>query len=635
MTKKIKTPKSGETFFVPLDKLKKSPKNARKVPHPKADIEALAASIAANGVLQNLVVEPERDAKERPTGFYLVTIGEGRRLAQLLRAKRREIRKNELVRCVLDDGANAVQISLAENVHRTPMHPADQYEAFAALHNEQGLSAEDIGARFGVSAAVVRQRLKLGAVSPKLIKLYRKGDLNLDQLTAFTITDDHRKQERVWKELAHKSRAAILRALSEGQVSSDDRRALFVGAKAYREAGGVIVRDLFDEDGGGYFTDAELLNRMVREKLNAVAVSVIREGWKWVVVEPEFDYDRASSMRRVWPEPNRLSDEDQAKLDALEAQYTELSESEGEEDVSEAMARLEAEIAALRGEEVFQPEEIAVAGAFVSLGNDGEPSVERGYPRPEDAQRADAAEGEDGGEGEAQAEAENGKPLSEKLVAELTAHRTAALRHALAQNADIALIATTHALAAATFFPYARSASCLEITRRSASLSMHAAEIDETPAARALAERHEEWARRMPDEPEGLWDFVSGLADSKQLLSLLAHCTALSLNAVRVGKTRNELGDANADALAKALGLDMAACWQPTAANYLSRVSKERILEAVREGVSKEAADNIASLKKAAMVEAAEQRLAGKGWLPAVLRHEPSDAAVPEEREAA
>jgi ParB family chromosome partitioning protein len=81
------------------------------------------------------------------------------------------------------------------------MHPADQYEAFAKLHNEQGLSAEDIAARFGVTPAVVRQRLKLAVVSPTLIQLYRDGEMSLEELTAFTITDDHAKQEQVWAEL--------------------------------------------------------------------------------------------------------------------------------------------------------------------------------------------------------------------------------------------------------------------------------------------------------------------------------------------------------------------------------------------------------------------------------------------------
>src|SRR5262249_25820531 len=101
MTSKNKKPKSGDVLFIPLNKLKKSPKNVRQMPHTKAEIEALAASIAANGLLQNLIVEPEHDKKQRTTGYYLVTAGEGRRLAQLLRAKRKQITKTEPIRCVV------------------------------------------------------------------------------------------------------------------------------------------------------------------------------------------------------------------------------------------------------------------------------------------------------------------------------------------------------------------------------------------------------------------------------------------------------------------------------------------------------------------------------------------------------
>lgn len=56
---------------------------------------------------------------------------------------------------------------------------------------------------------------------------------------------------------------------------------------------------------------------------------------------------------------------------------------------------------------------------------------------------------------------------------------------------------------------------------------------------------------------------------------------------------------------------------------YFGRVAKKRIVEAVREGVSVEAAWNIAGLKKQAMAEAAAQRLAGTGWFPELLRTTP------------
>lgn len=95
-------PATGTEIFIPLNRLKKSPRNARKTPHSADHIEALAASIAAKGILQNLVVEPEVNEAGEATGFYFVTIGEGRRLAQMLRVNRREIGKTEAIRCILD-----------------------------------------------------------------------------------------------------------------------------------------------------------------------------------------------------------------------------------------------------------------------------------------------------------------------------------------------------------------------------------------------------------------------------------------------------------------------------------------------------------------------------------------------------
>src|SRR3546814_7534763 len=107
------------------------------------------------------------------TGYYLVTAGEGRRLALELRAKRREIKRTEPVRCSVDAAHDALEISSDENVTRTEMHPADQFGAFHALSEERGWGAEEIAARFGISPLTVRQRLRLGAVSPRLTQRYR------------------------------------------------------------------------------------------------------------------------------------------------------------------------------------------------------------------------------------------------------------------------------------------------------------------------------------------------------------------------------------------------------------------------------------------------------------------------------
>ena len=219
---------SGTESFIPLNKLKKSPKNARKTPHSEASIEAYAASIAAKGILQNLVVEPELDTDGAATGFYFVTIGEGRRLAQLLRVKRKEIKKTEPIRCVIDTANDALEISLDENVTRENMHPADQFEAFKKLAEERGFGAEEIAARFGVTPHVVRQRLRLGAVSPKLMEVYRNGDLALDQLMAFAITEDHARQEA-------RLRAAVLITATPAPSAACSRKTNVAGHGSPRD----------------------------------------------------------------------------------------------------------------------------------------------------------------------------------------------------------------------------------------------------------------------------------------------------------------------------------------------------------------------------------------------------------------
>jgi ParB family chromosome partitioning protein len=183
----------------------------------------------------------------------------------------------------------------------------------------------------------------------------------------------------------------------------------------------------------------------------------------------------------------------------------------------------------------------------------------------------------------------------------------------LAQHPATALIGLVHALAPATFFERSEG-SCLEITPKSAWLSGHAPGIDESVAEKQIAERHAAWAKRLPQKPEALWTFIHGLSDGERL-GLLAHCVSLMVNAIRAPRQSADESEANAALLAREVGLDMKAYWQPTATSYFGRVSKERIVEAVRDGVSKQAAD----LKKPAMAEAAEIALAGKGWLPALL----------------
>jgi len=635
----------GDIADVPLNRLKKSPRNARRTPHADADIEALAASIAVKGVLQAPVVEPETDEAGAPTGFYLVTIGEGRRLALGLLAKRKTIGKAEPVRCVVDLSNDPHEISLDENVTRFRMHPADEFEAFREQAERRGLGAEEIGARFGVSAQVVRQRLRLGAVSPVLMARYRAGDLTLDQMMAYAVTEDHARQEQVFDFLGpDRPPYLIRRTMTETKVAATDRRAVFVGAEVYSEAGGTILRDLFTEDGGGWFEDAALLDRLVAEKLSGIAREVRdREGWKWA--EAHIDYPRALGLARVYPHPVERPAEEAARMSALSEEYDALvSEWDAVEElppeIEARFAEIDAALEAFGDGTAFDPDEIARGGVFVILGQDGVARVERGLIRPEDipAPEPEAEpEGEDAGsavssEDGASTEAEEadedaGAPLSERLVMDLTAHRTLALRDALGANPPVALSAVVHSLALFAFYPPYDRASCLEIKGVSAGLDGHAPGIDDTRAGRSIAERHERWAVRLPKEAADLWVFVQRLG-AADLLDLLAHCASLTVNAVRAPFDRKPGAWAHADRLAQAVDLDMSGYWSPTVASYLGRVTKARIGEAVREAVSDEAAERIGGLKKPDMASEAEALLAGKGWLPSLLR-----APVPVEPE--
>lgn len=196
--------------------------------------------------------------------------------------------------------ATYVEISLAENIVRSPLHPADQFDAFAKLQKE-GLAAEEIAARFGLPAKVVIQRLKLGAVTPRLMAAYRADELTLDQLMAFAITDDHAAQEAFWFDTphGHRSPQAIRRHLTSALVEGGDRRALFIGAKAYETAGGTVIRDLFQPESEGYFADSQLLDRLVAEKLDTEAGKFRNEGWSWVEVMPETDYGASRARSRT------------------------------------------------------------------------------------------------------------------------------------------------------------------------------------------------------------------------------------------------------------------------------------------------------------------------------------------------
>ena len=649
MTKSVQKIILSSSRDIPFERLVLSQSNVR---HVKAgvSIEELAEDIARRGLLMGLSVRAVVDEAGAETGMYEIPAGGRRYRALALLVKQRRLAKTAPVPCVVRTDGLAEEDSLAENIQRAPLHPLDQFRAFLALR-AKGQSEEEIAANQFVSVAVVKQRLRLASVSPKLLDVYAEDGMTLDQLMAFTVNGDHERQEQVFERLCQsydKQPYNIRRMLTEGAVRASDKRAQFIGVDAYVEGGGTVLNDLFQGDDGGWLQDVNLVEMMVAEKLNEQAVTIGAEGWRWVEVAPDFAYGHTYGLRQLRGETVPLTAEEEATLAALQQEVDDIETASAEaeeltDDQDRRMGELETAIEALNDRPiVFDRDEVARAGAFVSIAADGSLRIERGYVRQEDElpvepePEATVETGEDsasaivddvkrGGAAyatqaaPAEPEEDEGlRPIPDRLLTELTAHRTLALRHALGERPDIAFLAALHALALGVFYTY-RSDTCLELDLKSVQFGSQAPGLNDTPLARALDERHQAWRSALPKESGDLWGVLETFdADSRD--ALFAHCVSLSVNAVHEAWNRRPRAFAHADRLAQAVDLDMSVSWTPTAANFLGRVTKARILQAVAEAKGQRAADRIEHLKKVEMATEAGRLLAGSGWLPEALR---------------
>lgn len=618
--------------LIPLNKLKKSPANARKTPHAKADIEALAASIHAKGMLQNLVVEPELDAAGARTGFYLVAIGEGRRQAQLLRVKRKQILDTEPIRCVIDVGNDPLEISLDENVTRSAMSVMDEVEAFARLV-DGGMSADGVARRFGCTIRLVEQRLALARLSPKIRAAYRKGDINLDVARAFAINDDHAAQERVFRQLAKPITHApsVRNALSVGRIPAHDRLARFVGAEAYEAAGGRLIRDLFEPD-IVFFEDGDLLQRLAGERLDALRAELNKEGWGWIEVQLGHGQIEGCAGERLYPTARKLKPAEKKEIGQLEAKLAELDEKleEADEDNplwaerDEAEARLDAIREAAR---VFDPKLVPHAGALVVVDRDGRPSLTRGLIKRADlktiaklkkaqAKTARSKEGAAAVPDASDAAGDSDAPrLTKALVERLSEARTRGLRASLALNSHVALALMVYVLL--------RQSACNE--------SVPGVGVDVRPVGfdddDSLEQARTAFAERAPEQDLAV---LAACMDQPidQLLEQLAILLAETLDLTHAGVTHQDKRlQRMSDALAAALDLDMTRHWEAgqdfwEAAPKALAISALETAPAMASLGEAERAGMIAAfhkMKKAELARTAAQALKDTGWLPDLL----------------
>ncbi len=630
-------------ILVPLSRLVLRPtgRNVRKT--PRMSIPELAASIQRVGLLQNLIVITAADGEH-----YEVVAG-GRRLAALkLLAKKHRISKEWEVPCLLVADGTARTASLTENVQREAMHPADQFEAFAALVAE-GRPIEDIAADFSVTPLVVQRRLKLANVSPRLMADYRADAVSLDQLMALAITDDHAAQEAAFYDAPTWQRqpSALRDRLTEREIDAYRHPLVrFVGLDAYEAAGGGVRRDLFAEgDTGVYLTDAALLDRLAQDRLAGIAAEVKAEGWAWVDATPGVTHADLHAFQRAPRERREPTKREAQRIEKLQSKMQELAaavddalDAEDEDKADALQEEGEAvgeQLQALEeGLQDYSPTVKAAAGAIVTIDRNGQAVIHRGLLREAEAKALRTLErlrqgfsGEDAGNDDEGEDDEQPKTaaMSDRLAQRLSAHRTAALQIEVARHPQVALAALVHGMVQ-TVLQESRYGHDLPLgvsLKVQDRLEGMAPDWPESPAAVALRELQQVAGEGLPQDSAKL--LAALLAKSQdELVRLLAVCVAVTVDVVTPRAAQHQPGAE----LAQAVGLGMAAWWKPTNEGYFQHIPKAAILQAV-EQYAPAHVTRLAKLKKGDIASEAERLADGTGWMPAIFA-----AKAPEQQAA-
>ena len=609
-----------ENMAIPLARLVLSEQNVRK--GPRKNIPELAHSILTQGVLQALVVN-ECTAKGK--GIFEVAAG-GRRFEALhLLRKEGKIKATFPVPCTIIPEANAIAASLTENIARESMSLADEYVAFKRLV-DGGKSVEDVAALFRVTPLVVKRRLKLANVAPSLLALFRKEEIELDELMAFAITDDHARQEQVWSSLPkHARRASSIRAaLTENELPSNDRLVRFVGLKSYEKAGGAVRVDLFSDAKVAFVQDVALIRQLAQAKLDRKAEQVKdEEGAAWTEGRLDCDYSERNAFGRVGmirKQPTakvaKQLETLQAELGALEAQDPDSVDDDAYEQIEALQEKIET---IEQGLQQPDPRAVKIAGILLTVEHDGRVEITRGLIRAEDKKALKAlAKSPEAVAGcvESSDESDAWASLSGALRLNLSAQFTAGLQARLDASPSVALRALAATLWVGASASYlSRGEFSVTVRGTPPNLRSHAEGIEAGPACAALAASHAAWEARIGVE-KNVFATLSAWPDT-DVIALLAHCTALNTDVIGQSGPSED-----AAALASAAALDMRDFWRPTADAFLKRVPKGVILDALREADPNLELAKFEKAKKGDLISMAEPILVERKWVPLVLRTE-------------
>ena len=640
---------------IPLNKLIASPRNVRRAEDARADLE-LKADIEARGLIQNLVVT----RVTKPRGSFAVEAGERRRRALQSLAAEGKLAVDHEVCCLVIDRSGATETSLAENFQRLAMNPADECLAFGQLI-EQGADVERIARRFGLTVRFVEGRLRLSALAPEIFEALGSGEISLDVAKAYAATADRERQSWVFEQLKGSYSGnhpdSIRRMMTQATASPNDRRARLVGEDAYVAAGGRLERDLFSEDSGERWLDLPLLERLAAEKMEALAEAKTADlGLAWVrpTLESWVPYELTAGLQRIVPDREPLTAEDEARIVAAEAEIdgliplidAEETTDEERREAEDKVRELDREIERLRDKPPVIDEELRPRlGAFLILGDDGEPRLDRVFyaemqPEPE-AEGGEPCAGQsfDGHAPVAEAKAgDQPKPLSRALVDELAIQRRDILAASVAADPEVAFDL-------ATFLMVDRDAVLSSEPSGSSLLAVAPSDPVfgfKTPEARATLER-----AKMADELDRSWTSEKTRSErfdafralpKKARAAWLAHAVARTLEASSNGSGQRRC--VFHDHLGELLGIDVWKWWRPTGANYFDRVPKTVTLAALEEIGGPAFTARYAGMKKAELSQSAERIFAGEiiaevelkeralAWVPEPMRFAAPEPSV-------
>ncbi len=634
---------------IPLCRLALAPENVRKTPPDDFAQVQLRASIKAHGLLENLVARAD-GADDDGVECFAVVAG-GRRLAALKAlAEDGTLHADHPVPCKIAANGNAGELSLAENVIRIAMHPADQVVAFSELAGA-GVTVASIAARFGVSERIVEQRLRLGNAAPELLDAYRADEIDLETLKAFAVTTDHDRQRAVWEQVSaqgHRPSAwQVKRMLTEERVPAGAAMARYVGVDAYEAAGGPVLRDLFadEHENGVWLEDPALLNQLAIAKLTAAADELATR-WKWAEAVPDVDWSATARYGRIHPEPGQPTAEETAEIEKLRLRHDELvnldEDDWTDELVEEAEAiepRLDAIEADVEARATFRREDFAIAGCIATVGRDGSLQVIQGLVKPEDMPKEPAADSnaQDAGTGANGDGTDSGRvdgpaittpiasPVDPRAVAraeagvgiglgdDLRAIRTALVKAYLAEDFEAAFDLVVFQLVRAVFARgYTGSYHALDIVFN---------ETADRPTMRANDEDFAAWSpgeAMLADWSHLPFEWMEGDDDAACFAALraLPRSDKEKLFAAAIARTvKGQLAfehDARPEleATVARLDIDFAKHVRPTAAMLWSRITKSRILDVARDTFGAAWTSARAKYKKTKLADAMETAFA-------------------------